>query len=135
MLAKNKRLIFPCRSMPISLWKSPQLNSVMVKAAHFNCEFFTEEAVLDDIINYFPNCFVVGVDFNDLSNLTTIKTICATVLKRGIKVNVLNSNAEVADIVRTLTEKYRERYRVNQMRQNSSNVHKRKRSEDDFIEL
>ncbi|KAG1625366.1 hypothetical protein G6F44_012685 [Rhizopus delemar] len=110
--------------------------SAMAKVVHFNCDISTKEAVFGDIINYFTNCFVVGVNFNDLSNLTTIKKICATVLKKGITLNILHSfNAEVADIVRMLTEKYHEQHRVYEMKQNSSNVIKRKRSEDDLIVL
>lgn len=46
--------------------------SVMAKVVHFNCKNSTKEAVFDDIINYFANCCVVGVDFNNLDNLTTI---------------------------------------------------------------
>lgn len=87
-------------------------------------------------MNNFTNCFVVGVNFNDLSNLTTIKKICATVLKKGITLNIFHSfNAELADIIRMLTEKYHEQHKVYKMKKNGSNAIKRKRSEDDLIVL
>lgn len=78
----------------------------------------------------------VSLNFNDLSNLITIKKICATVLKKRITLNILHPfNAEVADIVRILTGKYHKQHIMYEMKQNRSNVVKRKRSEDDLITL
>ncbi|CAO3640927.1 unnamed protein product [Mucor hiemalis] len=101
--------------------------STMAKVVHFICDISIEEAVFNKLVNYFTNCLVVGVNFNDLRDLTSVKKICATMLKRGIKVNVFDSNPEAADIVRMLTEKYREKHRAYQTGYNSSDTPKRKR--------
>lgn len=139
MLARSKQSISPPPDQCHFAFRKFPSCSTMTKVVHFICDISTEEAVFNKLVNYFTNCLVVGVDSNDLRDLTSVKKICATMLKRGIKVNVLDSNPEAADIVRTLTEKYREKYRVYQTGYNSSDTPKRKRSEDDseddFLEL
>lgn len=58
--------------------------STMAKVAHIDCNISTEEAVFNCIINYLTSRFVIGINFNDLNNLTTIKNICNTALKKGM---------------------------------------------------
>lgn len=58
--------------------------STMAKVAHTDCNISTEEAVFNCIINYLTSRFVIDINLNDLNNLTTIKKICNTALKKGM---------------------------------------------------
>ncbi|KAI8973631.1 hypothetical protein BDF20DRAFT_907120 [Mycotypha africana] len=110
--------------------------STMATVVHIDCNSYTEEAVFNYIVTSFTSCFVVGINFNDLNKLSTIKKICKTVLRKGISLDILDScNTKVHDIIYTLTKKYSEKYKDYKMKQSGSKLIKRKHSEDDFIML
>ncbi|KAI7900484.1 uncharacterized protein BX663DRAFT_532368 [Cokeromyces recurvatus] len=110
--------------------------STMAKVVHIDCNISTKEAVFDHIINSLTNCFVVGINFNNLNDLTTIKKICSTVLKKGMTLDILSPcRFEMNDIIYMLIKTYHKEYEEYKMKQSGSKLIKRKRSKDDFIML
>lgn len=109
----------------------------MAKVVHVSCSITTEQAVFDHILKCFMNCCIVGINFNDLTTLTTIKKICNVVLKKGITIDILSASKvkRVQGIVDKLKKKYDLECEMDLSKKSGSNLLKRKLSEEDCLTL
>lgn len=113
------------------------LPSTMAKVVHVSCSITTEHAVFNHILKCLTNCCIIGINFNDLTNLTIIKKICDNVLKKGFTVDILSADnvEKVKDTVDKPKKKYDSKCEMYQSKKSDNNLLKRKRSGEDCLTL
>jgi hypothetical protein len=109
----------------------------MTKVVHVSCSVTTEQAVFDHVLKCFTNRCIIGINFNDLTNLTIITKICDNVLKKGFTVDILSADnvEKVKDTVDKLKKKYDSKCEMYQSKKSDNNLLKRKRSGEDCLTL